>query len=179
MAGALVLGYTLYRNVWPYPTGTGAWLPIWAGGWALVAIVAVIVAPKAARRLGVMLTEADGLKPAGTGRGPRRRGRARTRGAGDNGLLSRPATLFLRSPPSRSSAASAMSSAMFRHDAEMTELVLEFCRLVASALIRFRSTSGARGARRLMCSTACSVKRATTLRSSCSSSAISSRAPSS
>jgi hypothetical protein len=66
VAGALVLGYTLYRNVWPYPTGTGAWLPIWAGGWLLLAVVAVIVSPKAARRLGVMLTEADGLKPAGT-----------------------------------------------------------------------------------------------------------------
>ncbi|MGC9961096.1 MAG: APC family permease [Acidimicrobiales bacterium] len=66
VAGALVLGYTLYRNVWPYPTGTYAWLPIWAGGWLLVAVIAVIVAPKAARRLGAMLTEADGLKPAGT-----------------------------------------------------------------------------------------------------------------
>jgi hypothetical protein len=59
-----VLGYTLYRNVWPYPTGTAAWLPIWAGGWLLVAIVAVIVAPKAARRIGALLTDADGLKPA-------------------------------------------------------------------------------------------------------------------
>jgi amino acid transporter len=64
VAGALVLGYTLYRNVWPYPTGTAAWLPIWAGGWLAVAIVAVIVAPGAARRIGVMMTEADGLKPA-------------------------------------------------------------------------------------------------------------------
>jgi amino acid transporter len=62
--GAIVLGYTLYRNVWPYPTGTAAWLPIWAGGWLLVAIVAVIVAPKAARRIGALLTDADGLKPA-------------------------------------------------------------------------------------------------------------------
>ena len=26
IAGAIVLGYTLYRNVWPYPKGTGAWL---------------------------------------------------------------------------------------------------------------------------------------------------------
>ncbi len=62
--GAIVLGYTLYRNVWPYPTGTAAWLPIWAGGWLLVAIVAVIVAPGAARRIGAMMTVADGLKPA-------------------------------------------------------------------------------------------------------------------
>ena len=63
-AGAIVLGYTLYRNVWPYPTGTGAWLPIWAGGWLLAAVVAVIVAPGAARRIGAMMTEADGLNPA-------------------------------------------------------------------------------------------------------------------
>ncbi|HXY46141.1 MAG TPA: amino acid permease [Acidimicrobiales bacterium] len=63
-AGAVVLGYTLYRNVWPYPTGTAAWLPVWAGGWLLVAILAVIVAPKSARRIGAMMTEADGLKPA-------------------------------------------------------------------------------------------------------------------
>jgi amino acid transporter len=62
--GAIVLAYTLYRNVWPYPKGTGAWLPIWAGGWLLVAIVAVIAAPGAARRIGAMMTESDGLKPA-------------------------------------------------------------------------------------------------------------------
>ncbi|MFZ0171211.1 MAG: APC family permease [Acidimicrobiales bacterium] len=64
VAGAIVLGYTLYRNVWPYPSGTAAWLPIWAGGWLLVAVVAVIVAPGAARRIGAMMTEADGLKAA-------------------------------------------------------------------------------------------------------------------
>jgi len=62
LLGAIVLAYTLYRNVWPYPHGTAAWLPIWAGGWLLVAIVAVIVAPRAARRIGAMMTEADGLK---------------------------------------------------------------------------------------------------------------------
>jgi len=62
-----VLGYTLYRNVWPYPTGTGAWLPIWAGGWLLVAILAVIFAPKAARRIGAMMTRAEGLQPDAPG----------------------------------------------------------------------------------------------------------------
>jgi amino acid transporter len=64
IAGAIVLGYTLYRNVWPYPTGTAAWLPIWAGGWLLVAIVAVLAAPRATRRIGALLTAAEGLKPA-------------------------------------------------------------------------------------------------------------------
>jgi amino acid transporter len=62
--GAIVLGYTLYRNVWPYPTGTAAWLPIWAGAWLLIAIIAVIAAPGATRRIGTLLTAADGLKPA-------------------------------------------------------------------------------------------------------------------
>jgi amino acid transporter len=64
--GAIVLAYTLYRNVWPYPHGTAAWLPIWAGGWLLVAIVAVIVAPAKTRQMGAMMTEADGLKAPDT-----------------------------------------------------------------------------------------------------------------
>jgi amino acid transporter len=67
VAGAVVLGYTLYRNVYPYPTGTGAWLPIWAGGWLAVAILAVLVAPRATRRIGKLMTEADGLKPLDPG----------------------------------------------------------------------------------------------------------------
>jgi amino acid transporter len=64
LAGALVLGYTIYRNVWPYPTGTAAWLPIWAGAWLVAAVLAVILVPQAARRIGVKMMEADGLKPA-------------------------------------------------------------------------------------------------------------------
>ena len=64
LAGTLVLGYTLYRNVWPYPTGTAAWLPIWAGTWLVVALLAVILLPQAARRIGVKMMQAEGLKPA-------------------------------------------------------------------------------------------------------------------
>jgi len=48
----IVLGYTLYRNVYPYPTGDGHWFPIVGGIWLAVAIVGVIVAPRTARRLG-------------------------------------------------------------------------------------------------------------------------------
>ncbi len=34
IAGLIVLGYTLYRNVIPYPTGDGRWFPITAvSGW--------------------------------------------------------------------------------------------------------------------------------------------------
>ena len=28
IAGLIVLGYTIYRNVWPYPSGDFAWFPI-------------------------------------------------------------------------------------------------------------------------------------------------------
>jgi amino acid transporter len=66
-AGLIVLGYTLYRNVWPYPTGDGRWFPITAGAWLLVAVVAVIFAPRTARKLGAALAAREGIKaPDGT-----------------------------------------------------------------------------------------------------------------
>jgi amino acid transporter len=65
--GLVVLGYTLYRNVWPYPTGDGRWFPITAGAWLVAAIVAVIVAPRTARKLGAALAAREGIKaPDGT-----------------------------------------------------------------------------------------------------------------
>jgi amino acid transporter len=66
-AGLIVLGYTLYRNVWPYPTGDAAWFPVTAGIWLAVAIIAVIAAPRTARRLGAALAAREGIKaPDGT-----------------------------------------------------------------------------------------------------------------
>jgi amino acid transporter len=62
VAGLVVLGYTLYRNVWPYPTGDGRWFPIAAGVWLVVAIVAVIFAPRTARKLGAALAAREGIK---------------------------------------------------------------------------------------------------------------------
>jgi amino acid transporter len=62
IAGLIVLGYTLYRNVWPYPTGDAAWFPVTAGVWLAVAIVAVIVAPRTARKLGAALAAREGIK---------------------------------------------------------------------------------------------------------------------
>jgi amino acid transporter len=62
IAGLVVLGYTLYRNVIPYPTGDGAWFPITSGVWLAVAIVAVIVAPRTARKLGAALAAREGIK---------------------------------------------------------------------------------------------------------------------
>jgi amino acid transporter len=67
IAGLVVLGYTLYRNVWPYPAGDGRWFPVTAGVWLAVAIVAVIVASGTARKLGAALAAREGIKaPDGT-----------------------------------------------------------------------------------------------------------------
>jgi amino acid transporter len=62
IAGLVVLGYTLYRNVYPYPTGDSAWFPAVAGAWLVVAIVAVIFAPRTARKLGAALAAREGIK---------------------------------------------------------------------------------------------------------------------
>jgi amino acid transporter len=62
IAGLVVLGYTLYRNVWPYPAGDGRWFPITAGVWLAVAIVAVVFAPGTARKLGAALAAREGIK---------------------------------------------------------------------------------------------------------------------
>ncbi|OMI36598.1 hypothetical protein [Streptomyces sparsogenes] len=56
-----VLGYTLYRNVVPYPTGAAFWLPITAGAWIAVALAAVLLSPALVRRIGRRLTEEEGL----------------------------------------------------------------------------------------------------------------------
>ena len=67
IAGLVVLGYTLYRNVWPYPAGDGRWFPVTAGVWLAAAILAVIVAPRTARKLGTALAAREGIKaPDGT-----------------------------------------------------------------------------------------------------------------
>jgi amino acid transporter len=66
-AGLIVLGYTLYRNVWPYPTGDAAWFPVTAGIWLVVAIIAVVAAPRTARKLGAALAAREGIRaPDGT-----------------------------------------------------------------------------------------------------------------
>jgi amino acid transporter len=61
VAAIVVLGYTLYRNVYPYPTGDGHWFPIVAGAWLLAAVVGVLLAPRTARRLGDALMSRDGI----------------------------------------------------------------------------------------------------------------------
>ena len=66
----IVLAYTLYRNVIPYPStdpSTGAfWLPIICGFWLLAAIVFVLARPAVARRAGEKLTTEEGLRETET-----------------------------------------------------------------------------------------------------------------
>jgi len=65
IAGLVVLGYTLYRNVIPYPTGDSAWFPVVAGVWLVVAVLAVIVAAGTARKLGAALQAREGIAAPG------------------------------------------------------------------------------------------------------------------
>jgi amino acid transporter len=65
VAGLVVLGYTLYRNVYPYPTGDAAWFPAVSGIWLAAAIVAVIFAPGTARKLGAALAAREGIAAPG------------------------------------------------------------------------------------------------------------------
>ncbi len=60
----LVLGYTIYRNLVPYPTGPTYWLPIAAGIWVVISVVALIAMPAMARRIGEELSSEDGLTAA-------------------------------------------------------------------------------------------------------------------
>ena len=61
----VVLGYTIFRNVIPYPTGAGFWLPIAAGIWVAIAVAAVAFAPRMVARIGAELSSEQGLTVAG------------------------------------------------------------------------------------------------------------------
>ncbi|KQS56892.1 amino acid permease [Geodermatophilus sp. Leaf369] len=61
-AALVVLGYTIIRNVFPYPAyadGAAFWFPVVAGGWLLVGLVAVLAKPAIARRAGAALMAAE------------------------------------------------------------------------------------------------------------------------
>jgi amino acid transporter len=58
----LVLGYTIYRNLVPYPTGATFWLPIIAAIWLVIALIALVAMPRLASRIGKELAVEDGLK---------------------------------------------------------------------------------------------------------------------
>ncbi len=65
LAAIGLLGYTLYRNVIPYPPSNTApfWFPIVAGAWLAASVVAVLAAPRAAARLGERLAAEEGFVP--------------------------------------------------------------------------------------------------------------------
>jgi amino acid transporter len=66
VAGLVVLGYTLYRNVIPLPEGKALLPPAVSAAWLLVGVVFVLAAAGVARRAGQRLTQEEGLSPAGT-----------------------------------------------------------------------------------------------------------------
>jgi amino acid transporter len=61
VAGIVVLGYTLFRNIWPLPSGAAWWGPAVAIGWFVLGIAWVLARPSAARTAGELLTKSEGL----------------------------------------------------------------------------------------------------------------------
>jgi amino acid transporter len=62
--GIIVLGYTLFRNVWPLPHGAAWWGPSVAIAWLVIGIALVLARPAATKKAGEMLLKADGLTAA-------------------------------------------------------------------------------------------------------------------
>ena len=62
--GVIVLGYTLFRNIWPLPSGVAWWGPSVAFFWLLAGVIYALVRPRAAYRAGQLLTQAEGLSGA-------------------------------------------------------------------------------------------------------------------
>jgi amino acid transporter len=60
----VLLGYTLFRNVVPYPEGAAGIYPAISAAWTLLGVVLVVVRPRAARRAGERLTASEGLSAA-------------------------------------------------------------------------------------------------------------------
>ena len=60
IAAVVVIAYTLYRNVLPYPDANPArWFPVAAGGWLLVVLLVTFLVPGFAQRLAVGLRRLD------------------------------------------------------------------------------------------------------------------------
>ncbi len=67
VATLAVLGYTVFRNVVPYPTGPQFWLPIAAAIWVAVAVAVLVLMPAMTRRIGTELASQDGLAVSAPG----------------------------------------------------------------------------------------------------------------
>ena len=59
--GIIVLGYTLFRNIWPLPTGVAWWGPSVTIAWFVIGIAWVLARPAATQRAGEALTRSEGL----------------------------------------------------------------------------------------------------------------------
>jgi amino acid transporter len=58
----VVLGYTIYRNIIPWPTTlVGRALPITAGAWIVLCVLVVVAFPRVATRLGQQLAAEEGF----------------------------------------------------------------------------------------------------------------------
>jgi amino acid transporter len=64
----VVIGYTLLRNVYPYPTDAGSWYPIIAALWVIVGVLLTFVRSAATRRAGERLMAEEGLAAGGGSR---------------------------------------------------------------------------------------------------------------
>jgi amino acid transporter len=60
----VVIGYTLFRNVYPFPTDATAWYPIIAALWVVAGILVTFVRSAATRRAGERLMAEEGLTPS-------------------------------------------------------------------------------------------------------------------
>lgn len=56
-----LIGYTLFRNVYPYPEDAAALYPAVSAVWIVVGVLVVLLRPGAARRAGAELTASEGL----------------------------------------------------------------------------------------------------------------------
>lgn len=73
MLGLAVLGYTLIRNIWPYPTGAARAYPVVAAAWLLIGVMWVLSRPVGARWAKSYHREEASLRGAlraSTGRAP-------------------------------------------------------------------------------------------------------------
>ena len=59
--GVIVLGYTLVRNIYPFPSGSAWWGPLTALAWLVVGLFYAVIRSGAASRAGQLLTQAEGL----------------------------------------------------------------------------------------------------------------------
>src|SRR5829696_2088471 len=57
----VVIGYTLFRNVYPYPAGALAWYPIIAAVWVIVGIILTFVRNAATQQAGERMMAEEGL----------------------------------------------------------------------------------------------------------------------